>query len=95
MVLVDFVKALLAHMQAHDEWKMLGGVFAVYLGLHYAESPLVEGTDHYLEFVVWWVGLGVLSSVGLGSGMHSGMLFLFPHMFQVVRASARVSCGLL
>eukprot|EP00922_Rhytidocystis_sp_ex-Travisia-forbesii_P032196 GHVS01047894.1.p1 GENE.GHVS01047894.1~~GHVS01047894.1.p1 ORF type:complete len:466 (-),score=68.72 GHVS01047894.1:1256-2653(-) len=30
---------------------------------------------------VWWVGLGVLSSVGLGCGMHSGLLFLFPHIF--------------
>eukprot|EP00921_Rhytidocystis_pertsovi_P002790 GHVQ01004727.1.p1 GENE.GHVQ01004727.1~~GHVQ01004727.1.p1 ORF type:complete len:406 (+),score=46.48 GHVQ01004727.1:193-1410(+) len=31
--------------------------------------------------IVWWVGLGVLSSVGLGCGMHSGLLFLFPHIF--------------
>jgi hypothetical protein len=35
------------------------------------------------EFVIWWVGLGVLSSVGLGTGMHSGLLFLFPHIFKV------------
>jgi len=31
---------------------------------------------------VWWVGLGVLSSIGLGTGMHSGLLFLFPHMLK-------------
>jgi hypothetical protein len=35
------------------------------------------------EFVVWWMGLGILSSVGLGTGMHSGLLFLFPHIFKV------------
>jgi hypothetical protein len=34
-------------------------------------------------YVVWWVGLGVLSSIGLGTGMHSGLLFLFPHMLKV------------
>lgn len=37
----------------------------------------------YTKYVVWWVGLGVLSSIGLGTGMHSGLLFLFPHMLKV------------
>eukprot|EP00733_Pompholyxophrys_punicea_P001293 Pompholyxophrys_punicea_v1_NODE_600_length_1613_cov_2.271502.p1 type:complete len:362 gc:universal NODE_600_length_1613_cov_2.271502:1414-329(-) len=40
-----------------------------------------------VEFVIWWAGLGVLSSIGLGTGMHSGILFLFPHIFKVVQAS--------
>lgn len=39
------------------------------------------------EYIVWWVGLGVLSSVGLGTGMHSGILFLFPHIFLVVQGA--------
>ena len=47
-----------------------------------AEGPLSEAED-WAEFVVWWVGLGVLSSIGLGTGMHSGLLFLFPHMLKV------------
>jgi membrane protein YqaA with SNARE-associated domain len=41
-------------------------------------------TRYVVEYVVWWVGLGVLSSVGLGTGMHSGLLFLFPHIAKVV-----------
>jgi len=39
---------------------------------------------YVIEYVVWWIGLGVLSSVGLGTGMHSGLLFLFPHIAKVV-----------
>eukprot|EP01043_Picozoa_sp_COSAG02_P056341 COSAG02_NODE_6667_length_3429_cov_3.808390_3_plen_403_part_00 len=39
-----------------------------------------------VEYIIWWVGLGVLSSVGLGSGMHTGILFLFPHVFKVTNA---------
>lgn len=35
-------------------------------------------------FISWWVGLGILSSIGLGTGMHSGLLFLWPHVFKVV-----------
>jgi membrane protein YqaA with SNARE-associated domain len=45
-----------------------------------------------VEFIVWWVGLGVLSSVGLGSGMHTGILFLFPHIFKVTW-TAEMVCG--
>mmetsp|Transcript_33256 Transcript_33256/g.64787 ORF Transcript_33256/g.64787 Transcript_33256/m.64787 type:complete len:405 (-) Transcript_33256:261-1475(-) len=41
----------------------------------------------YIEFFVWWVGLGVLSSIGLGTGMHSGFLFLFPHVIEVTLAA--------
>ena len=44
-----------------------------------------------LEFVVWWFGLGVLSSIGLGTGLHSGVLFLFPHILKVCRSAE--ACG--
>ncbi len=43
----------------------------------------VREAELWLQYVVWWVGLGVLSSIGLGTGMHSGLLFLFPHMLKV------------
>ena len=39
--------------------------------------------EESVKFVVWWFGLGVLSSVGLGTGMHTGVLFVFPHIFKV------------
>lgn len=39
--------------------------------------------QEWVKYVVWWVGLGVLSSIGLGTGMHSGLLFLFPHILKV------------
>jgi len=50
-------------------------------------QPTVGVVVAVLEFVVWWVGLGILSSVGLGTGMHSGILFLFPHIMQVCFAA--------
>jgi len=60
-----------------------------YGGLVVSESTYVEVVEKGVKYVVWWVGLGILSSVGLGSGMHSGILFLFPHMFKVVTAAER------
>ena len=46
-------------------------------------SAVVNRIEFAVEYVVWWVGLGVLSSIGLGSGLQSGVLFLFPHIIKV------------
>jgi vacuole membrane protein 1 len=39
---------------------------------------------HYIEMLLWWslywVILGILSSIGLGTGFHTGILFLVPHI---------------
>lgn len=51
----------------------------------------VGEVEYTVEFVVWWVGLGILSSIGFGSGMHSGLLFLFPHILKICLAAER--CG--
>ena len=38
-------------------------------------------------FALYWVGLGVASSIGLGTGLHTFILYLGPHIAQVVIAS--------
>ena len=35
------------------------------------------------RFIAYWVILGVLSSIGLGSGLHTFVLFLGPHILRV------------
>ena len=45
-------------------------------------GDLVRQAEFAIEFFVWWVGLGILSSIGLGSGLQSGVLFLFPHIIK-------------
>jgi hypothetical protein len=53
-------------------------------------SPVLTGhilgiflAQEWVLYTTWWISLGVLSSIGLGTGMHSGLLFLFPHMLKV------------
>lgn len=48
-------------------------------------------TGYYLADALYWLVLGILSSVGLGTGMHSGLLFLFPHIYLTCAAISR--CG--
>ncbi|EAN93745.1 hypothetical protein, conserved [Trypanosoma cruzi] len=54
-----------------------------------------QGTWREVEYLLadalWWLVLGILSSVGLGTGMHSGLLFLFPHIY--LACSSADSCG--
>lgn len=40
-----------------------------------------------LWFIVYWCGLGVLSSVGLGTGLHTFLLYLGPHIASVTLAA--------
>lgn len=44
---------------------------------------LLDETEAWLQYAIWWISLGILSSIGLGTGMHSGILFLFPHILKV------------
>lgn len=48
------------------------------------EEERLAALEAWVQYMVWWVGLGILSSIGLGTGMHSGLLFLFPHMLKVM-----------
>eukprot|EP00040_Diaphanoeca_grandis_P028519 m.165320 g.165320 ORF g.165320 m.165320 type:complete len:387 (-) comp31380_c0_seq1:120-1280(-) len=52
-------------------------------------TPMVQEATFNLKFTLWWLGLGILSSIGLGTGMHSGMLFLFPHILKVVYSAEK------
>jgi hypothetical protein len=54
-------------------------------------SEHVASAEEWALYAAWWLALGVLSSVGLGTGMHSGLLFLFPHMLKVCLAAE--TCG--
>ena len=40
-----------------------------------------------VKFVIYWVGLGIASSIGLGTGLHTFILYLGPHIAQVILAA--------
>ncbi|KAJ3674638.1 hypothetical protein LUZ60_005254 [Juncus effusus] len=46
---------------------------------------------NYASFSLWWIALGVASSIGLGSGLHTFVLYLGPHIaFFTIKA---LQCG--
>ncbi|KAH9301863.1 hypothetical protein KI387_013446 [Taxus chinensis] len=51
----------------------------------------VDELLRYIRFGLWWIGLGVASSIGLGSGLHTFVLYLGPHIaFFTIKAT---QCG--
>ena len=59
-----------------------------------SHAPAAAGGALYLpslyayEFA-WWLVLGILSSIGFGSGLHSGIMFLWPFVMRVVSQAQR------
>jgi len=49
-------------------------------GVH---QPYVEIAEALVTLASWWVFLGILSSIGLGTGLHTFVLYLGPHIAKV------------
>ncbi len=83
LVLRLFAEELWGGLLAHGTWLLRRRLFVfgaiplvaahVLLALVVRQALFVE-LHRLLMYVVWWVGLGVLSSIGLGTGMHTGEL---------------------
>ncbi|KAI8600928.1 hypothetical protein EDD21DRAFT_305870, partial [Dissophora ornata] len=56
-----------------------------------AHQPLLKHAESGLIWYGYWVLLGVASSVGLGTGLHTFILFLGPHIAEVTLAAYK--CG--
>lgn len=62
---------------------------------HYPTLALPELHSPYPHqngsFMLYWLVLGILSSVGLGAGLHTFVLYLGPHIIRVTSTAA--TCG--
>ncbi|KAM4547091.1 vacuole membrane protein 1-like isoform 1-T1 [Fundulus diaphanus] len=80
----------------HQRQTMFGLVMIlILLSIAYRiEGPhqkYVRYTEKKTLWCAYWVGLGILSSVGLGTGLHTFLLYLGPHIASVTLAA--YECG--
>ncbi|XP_043659077.1 vacuole membrane protein 1 [Drosophila teissieri] len=66
---------------------VLGIVFSVVYKIDGPHQLAIEFVRRNTWFFVYWLGLGVLSSVGLGTGLHTFLLYLGPHIASVTLAA--------
>jgi len=86
-ILLDCLRSLVAHKISFAAFSLLIGCL---VAVHYspgAHSAQLAVLEKYLLWCGWWVGLGILSSVGLGTGLHTFLLYLGPHIAAVTMAA--------
>ncbi|EDW45743.1 vacuole membrane protein 1 [Drosophila sechellia] len=66
---------------------VLSIVFSVIYKIDGPHQFAIEFVRRNTWFFVYWLGLGVLSSVGLGTGLHTFLLYLGPHIASVTLAA--------
>ncbi|PSS24576.1 Vacuole membrane protein [Actinidia chinensis var. chinensis] len=77
-------------------WLMATSILAGFIGIMFTtvggpHDEHVQELLRYLRFGIWWLALGVASSIGLGSGLHTFVLYLGPHIALFTIKS--VHCG--
>lgn len=99
-----FTRELLVHMNTicsglynYYSFVLLLSLFIVSIViLSYISGPHQPMLQQFVEKTEWclyWLGLGILSSIGLGTGLHTFLLYLGPHIASVTLAA--YECGSL
>lgn len=66
---------------------LLLSVLTVAYYIEGAHQQYVQYVEKKFLWCAYWVGLGILSSVGLGTGLHTFLLYLGPHIASVTLAA--------
>ncbi|KAG5387513.1 hypothetical protein IGI04_038983 [Brassica rapa subsp. trilocularis] len=87
-----FVAAVFLYLRRSASYLLAnGGLFMLFTIVFAVVSALLvtldgphvkhlEELSEYVRFGLWWIFLGVASSIGLGSGLHTFVLYLGPHI---------------
>ncbi|CAH9085817.1 unnamed protein product [Cuscuta epithymum] len=84
MAMLQQIRQSVSYLFSHVLWFVALIGVAVLLGVLLFTTDSCHGKAEevlkYVKFGVWWTLLGVASSIGLGSGLHTFVLYLGPHI---------------
>ncbi|MCH88624.1 vacuole membrane protein 1-like, partial [Trifolium medium] len=96
LAIIQYLKKTALYLLAKGGWLMLLSFVVGALGIMLVtvdgpHEKHFEELVKYLRFGLWWITLGIASSIGLGSGLHTFVLYLGPHIaFFTIKA---MQCG--
>lgn len=90
LAVVDLIKDF--SMKIFSNQKLVISLAALFLSYHFCHNiPLISDQVNSIQYTLkvcsYWVVLGILSSVGLGTGLHTFLLYLGPFIAKVTLAS--------
>ncbi|KAI2801134.1 Vacuolar membrane protease [Blomia tropicalis] len=89
--LIELFRQLLKWVIGHRNLCLaIALIIGSFFGSRFVEGPHQAFVNHLYKKILWyswWVLLGVLSSVGLGTGLHTFILYLGPHIASVTLAA--------
>ena len=89
----EYWKRVLKHRKSCSLFVFTITVLSLLYFIPGKHQKLVQEVEDFIMWCCYWIGLGILSSVGLGTGLHTFLLYLGPHIAQVTLAAWE--CGSL
>ncbi|XP_057957722.1 vacuole membrane protein KMS1 isoform X2 [Malania oleifera] len=85
LAVIQYLKRSILYLLAKGGWILLLSTVIVAVGIFFMtddgpHEKHFEEILQYFQFGLWWTALGVASSIGLGSGLHTFVLYLGPHI---------------
>lgn len=93
ILLHDYKERILKHKKTVTTTVVISALTILAYNLDGAHQESLGQIKSVLFWWAYWVGLGILSSVGLGTGLHTFLLYLGPHIASVTLAAWE--CGTL
>ncbi|XP_057732649.1 vacuole membrane protein KMS1-like [Arachis stenosperma] len=96
LAIIQYLKKSIFYLLEIGGWLVLfvcviGALAMMLIPTDGSHEKHLEELINYSRFVLWWVALGVASSIGLGSGLHTFVLYLGPHI--VLFTIKAMQCG--
>ncbi|KAI9588973.1 vacuole membrane protein 1 [Glossina fuscipes] len=89
--IIELIKTLGKKLLQRKTWFAIFMVLASFVVILYHTPGSHQVAFDFFKnntwFVLYWTGLGILSSVGLGTGLHTFILYLGPHIASVTLAA--------
>ena len=80
-ILIDVLKRVVKFVATNII--LIGGITILGIIFGFADGPHVPYRKTTIDlsiFALYWIGLGIASSIGLGTGLHTFVLYLGPHI---------------